>query len=156
VVLTGTKTDASFDNHYYGSSEVGLWFGAIDDLWKLGKPVGEGGVWKNTSIKANEPSLPYLMTGYDRKRLRLEADQNVKFRIEVDFDHRGWHTYQEIEVKGGSSEVDFDHRGWHTYQEIEVKGGSSIVHDFPKGFSAHWVRITVDTDCTATAWFIYE
>lgn len=134
VVLTGTKTDASFDNHYYGSSEVGLWFGAIDDLWKLGKPVGEGGVWKNTSIKANEPSLPYLMTGYDRKRLRLEADQNVKFRIEVDFDHRGW----------------------HTYQEIEVKGGSSIVHDFPKGFSAHWVRITVDTDCTATAWFIYE
>ena len=48
--------------------KLGLWFGAIDDLWKLGKPVGVGGPWKHTAVKAGKPSDAYLMTGYDKKR----------------------------------------------------------------------------------------
>ncbi len=82
--------------HYFGNDAGGLWFGAIDDLWKLGKPVGEGGVWKNTNVKAGEPSLPCLMTGYDRKKVMLTADRNVLIRLEVDFDLTGFHTYKTI------------------------------------------------------------
>jgi hypothetical protein len=70
LVLTGTKNNAGPDGHYFPSKQGnGLWFGAIDDLWKLGKPRGEDGVWKNTAVKVNTPSLPYLMTGYDKKKV---------------------------------------------------------------------------------------
>jgi hypothetical protein len=30
-----------------------------------------------------------------------------------------------------------------------------VQHTFPEGFSAHWVRIVPDTDCTATAQLFY-
>ena len=73
----------------------------VDDLWKLGKPIGEGGVWKNTNIKAGESSLPYLMTGYDKKKLSLTADKDVTITIEVDVDHNGWHVYKKVDVKSG-------------------------------------------------------
>ena len=135
LVLSGTSHQADQDGHYFSSGDGdGLWFGAIDDLWKLGKPVGEGGVWKETQVKAGEPSLPYLMTGYDKKKMTLTADDDVTFTIEVDFDHNGW----------------------HEYRQIEVPGGNSVTHEFPEGFSAHWVRVTADKDCVASALFTYE
>lgn len=31
--------------------KAAVWAGVIDDLWKMGKPVGEGGPWKNDRIK---------------------------------------------------------------------------------------------------------
>ena len=134
LVISGTRKDAEKDGHYFTSGTNGLWFGAIDDLWKLGKPVGEGGVWKNSVIKANEVSLPYLMTGYDHKKLTLSSDKDVTFTIEIDFDHNGWQTYKQIKVsKEAKSE-----------------------HVFPEGFSAHWIRFSSDTDCHATAWLVYQ
>ncbi len=136
VVLTGTAADAKADGHFFGDDQksTGLWFGAVDDLWKLGKPRGEGGVWKNSPVKADEASLPYLMTGYDRKKISLTSDKDVTFRIEVDVDHRGWHTYLEIPVKAGTTRE----------------------HTFPEGFNAHWVRVTSNRDCVATGWLTYE
>lgn len=136
LVISGTQANASADGHYFSDSENknGLWFGAIDDLWKLGKPVGEGGVWKNTNVKADKPSLPYLMTGYDKKKISLTADKDVTITLEVDVDHNGW----------------------HTYKKIKVPAGKTVEHVFPEGFSAHWVRAVADKDCVATVWFIYE
>ncbi|WP_315815657.1 hypothetical protein [Paraflavitalea speifideaquila] len=70
LVISRTRQGAPEYSHYHtdDNHKNGLWFGAIDDLWKMGKPVGEGGVWKNTPVKAGQPSLPYLMTGYDKNR----------------------------------------------------------------------------------------
>ena len=48
-----------------------VWVGAVDDLWSLGRPRGEGGPWKDAAVKAGEPSDPYLMTGYEKKSLTL-------------------------------------------------------------------------------------
>lgn len=61
-MISGTASGATEDGHYFGGKDpkTGLWFGAIDDLWKLGKPIGEGGVWKNASVKAVVRSLPFL------------------------------------------------------------------------------------------------
>lgn len=135
LVISGTRLNAEKDGHYFPfSDDNGLWFGAIDDLWKLGKPVGEGGVWKNTEVKAHEVSLPYLMTGYDEKQLELSTDRDATFTIEVDFDHQGW----------------------QTYKQIKVKAGEKLIHNFPDGFSAHWVRISSDVDCKATGWLVYK
>ena len=136
LVLSGNAQQAENDGHYFGAANgnTGLWFGAIDDLWKLGKPVGQGGPWKNTSVQANTPSLPYLMTGYDQKKVELTSDQDAVFTLEVNFDHQGW----------------------HTYDQMEVKAGETITHRFPEGFNAHWLRVTADKDCMATAWLVYE
>jgi len=30
-----------------------------------------------------------------------------------------------------------------------------VTHDFPAGFCAHWVRVTVDQPCRATATFTF-
>ncbi|MBN9383549.1 MAG: hypothetical protein J0H74_22515 [Chitinophagaceae bacterium] len=136
LVISGTKINAKPDGHYFQNPDGtnGLWFGAIDDLWKMGKPVGEGGVWKNTAVKARASSLPYLMTGYDKKKITLTADRDVNFTIEVN--------------------TDLD--GWHSYKNIFVKAGKSVEHIFPDGYNAHWVRVTADKDCMATAWLKYE
>jgi hypothetical protein len=136
LVISGTRSDAAADGHYFtnGDKSTGLWFGAIDDLWKLGKPVGEGGLWKNTAVNAGENSLPFLMTGYDKKKISLTSDKDVEFTLEIDVDHNGFHEFKKIKVPAGKT-VDFD---------------------FPEGFNAHWIRAKTDKSCKATAWIKYS
>lgn len=136
LVLSGTKPMAKADGHYFSNENNtdGLWFGGIDDLWKMGKPTGYGGVWKNTAVKANTQSLPFLMTGYNKKKVSLSSDKDVKITLEVDFDLLGF----------------------HTYKTFRVPAGKTINYEFPKGFSAHWVRAIADKDCAATVWFTYQ
>lgn len=133
LVLSGTKQDAQPDGHYFGTQANGLWYGGIDDLWKMGKPVGQGGVWKNTDVKANDPSLPYLMTGYDQKKVSLTADKDVDITLEVDFDLTGF----------------------NPYKTFSIKAGQTINYTFPEGFSAHWVRAVASKNCQATVTFTY-
>jgi hypothetical protein len=138
LVLSGNLTAAA-DDHYIPSDDgkAGLWFGNVDDLWKLGPPRGTGGPWRGTSVRAGAPSDPYLMTGYDRKMVELSHDQpgEVRFTIEVDF---------------------LANSKWRTYKALAVPSGKRLAHRFPPGFSAHWVRVSTDTDCRATATFVYE
>ena len=139
LILSGNLTNAVTDDHYIQSddSKVGLWFGNVDDLWKLGIPRGMGGPWKDTAVQANTSSDPYLMTGYNNKSVELSHNlqEDVVFAIEVDF---------------------LADRSWHVYKSISVPAGKTIVHKFPDGFSAHWVRLKTNKSCTATAWFIYN
>ena len=137
LVLAGLKPDAKASKHVYKSEDgkTALWFGGIDDLWSLGKPVGVGGPWKNTQVQAGVPSDPYLMTGYDQKTLELTADRDCTITVEVDIDH--W-------------------TGFHPFKSFEVKAGETLTYEFPEGFAAHWVRVKADKDVNATAWFIYE
>ena len=137
LVLAGVRPDATEDGHVFADKEknVALWFGGVDNLWHLGKPVGHGGPWKDSTVKAGQPSDPYLMTGYDRKTLTLKADRDVQVTMEVDVDHQS---------------------GWHSYQTVPLKAGVEWTQTLPAGFSAHWVRFTSDADCQATAWLIYE
>lgn len=137
LVLAGVRPDAKADGHVFADAEKGtaLWFGGIDDLWQLGKPVGHGGPWKDLAVKAGEPSDPYLTTGYDRKTLTLRADRDVTVTIEIDVDHQS---------------------GWRRYQTVPLKAGAEWTYRFPPAFSAHWIRFTTDADCTATAWLVYE
>nr|WP_294869670.1 hypothetical protein [uncultured Pedobacter sp.] len=136
LVLSGTKPGAKADGHYFANEKKtdGLWFGGIDDLWKMGKPTGHGGVWKNAAVKSGTPSLPFLMTGYDKKKVSLSADKDVKITLEVDFDLSGF----------------------HTYKTFTVPAGKTINYEFPQGFSAHWIRAISDKGCTATVEFTYQ
>lgn len=138
LVLSGLKKDAKPSTHVYKSplNDAGLWFGGIDDIWSFGKPIGQGGPWKNTDVKANELSDRYLMTGYDRKKLVLVADQDVEITLLVHVNH-----YLEKPMK---------------YKTFKIKKGKQLEHVFPKGFSAHWVQTVANKNCKATAWLIYD
>ena len=133
-VMTGVGDSAKEDGHVYRSDDEAVWFGGIDDIWKFGKPTGMGGPWKDSKVRAGEVSDPYLMTGYDRKRLILKADKAVEITLEVNVDHHGYHKYLT----------------W------ELKPNELIEYQFPKGYSAHWVRLVADRNSTVSATFIYD
>lgn len=137
LVLTGLTSTAEPGEHVYLSPDrtAGVWLGGIDDLWKLGKPTGNGGPWLDTAVKSNQPSDQYLMTGYDQKSLQVIADRNCNVTIEVDFDRQ---------------------TGFHAYKTLNVTAGQPNSFKFPAGYSAHWVRFVSDTDCTATAQLSYR
>ena len=137
LVMGGLKPGAQSSEHVYLSKDGGasLWFGGIDDLWKLGKPVGIGGPWKETKVKKGEPSDPYLMTGYDQKTLNLSADTDCTITAEIDFDH--W-------------------TGFHPLQTFDLRAGEKLTYQFPDGFAAHWIRFRSDKDTTATAQLVYQ
>lgn len=138
LVLSGVKMDAKESEHVYKSDDgnVALWFGGIDDLWSLGKPVGEGGPWKNTQVKADQLSDMYLMTGYDEKTVEFISDIDTEFQLYIHVNH-----YSNKPV---------------LFKTFELKAGEKTTYKFPKGFSAHWAQLKSNKDCKATAWFLYK
>ena len=137
LVLAGNQvTPIGDSNLLAGEPQAGLWFGKTDDLWQFGKPKGWGGPWWEKPVLAGEPSEPYLMTGFHQKVLHLchDADHAVEFTIEIDF---------------------LGNQTWKTYDVTHVTSNGYAHHEFPAGFSAHWVRVIANTECTATAYFIY-
>ena len=141
MVLAGNRTKAKPDGHYFvgdgADASFGLWFGDIDDLWKLGKPRGHGGPWLKTAVKSDEPSDPFLMLGYDHKTVELSHDAAGTAHITLDIDFLGNNT-------------------WHEFKSFEVPAGKAISYEFPTGYSAHWVRARSDTACKATVQFTYD
>ena len=137
LVLAGLKSNISSSNRIFNSPnrKTSLWFGGIDELWEFGKPVGVGGPWKNTMVSANEPSDPYLMTGYDHKTLVLESDQDCKIDAEIDIDH--W-------------------TGFHPFKTFDLKAGKKISFEFPNGFAAHWIRFKANKSVLVSAQLIYK
>jgi hypothetical protein len=142
LVLGGVRHAASSNPRVIGVSHPGamgpaVWVGDIDELWYFPKPTGRGGPWHETAVQAGEPSDPYLMAGYDTKRLEVshDAKEPVTFTVEVD-------------PAGDGT--------WFRYATIAVPAGEQAMHDFPAGFSAQWVRLVADKSCMATATFRYE
>lgn len=139
LVMTGINPDAKTGGHIVRSDDgnAAVWLGVIDDLWKLGKPVGIGGPWKNSQITANQPSDPYLIGFYDQKSLEIShnAGQPVNFRIETE---------------------PVGHGPWMLYKEITVNPGETYKHRFSENFQARWVRFAADKNCMATAWLEYK
>jgi hypothetical protein len=56
-----------------------------------------------------------------------------------------------------SIEVDFLGNGkWKPYKTVPVSPHGYSHLEFPDAFSAHWVRLSADRACRATAHFIYN
>lgn len=138
-IMSGIATDAPENNPHIirsSDSKTALWAGAIDDVWRIGKPRGEGGPWKETPVKAGQPSDPYLMTGFDKKILSLSATQDCEIIVQVDLTGTGnWVDYRTFSLE----EVD------------EEK-----VYTFPDAFQAYWIRFVSDSDAEVTAQLSYR
>lgn len=139
LVLSGIAPDAPASPHIVRSADgkAALWLGVADDLWKLGKPRGEGGPWQNTTVTAGQPSDPYLMTGYDRKHLTLSHNQSGEMSVRV-----------EVDITGTGN--------WQTYSTFTVPPSKPLEHRFPEGFNAYWVRTTALAGGVFSARLRYE
>lgn len=138
LVLSGLSTELPDDNPHVIKSDDGktaLWTGISEDLWKFGKPRGQGGPWKGSEVKAGVASDPYLMTAYDRKSLTLESDKAATITAEIDLTGEG---------------------NWAAYNVFTLKAGDVTEHQFPDGFQAYWIRFTSDKDTTASAQLSYK
>ena len=101
LLMTGVDPRAGKENPHIIVSDDGkaaVWAGVIDDLWKLGKPVGYGGPWIQAAVKRGEISDPYLMVFYDKKELTLTVEgKNANITIEVDPTGNGdWVEYMTL------------------------------------------------------------
>lgn len=139
LLMSGCNSDNA-DNTRIVTSDDGklsLWAGVIDDLWKLGKPTGNGGPWVDRHVSAGEYSEPYLIGFYDRRTLNLshKSDHKVKFTVEADPTGEG---------------------DWMHYADFEVNPDDSFIYKFPDSFQARWIRFKTDTPCVATTWLEYR
>ena len=116
--------------------QSGLWFGKTDDLWNFGKPAGWGGPWWDEAVKANVPSDPYLMTGFDNKCLHISHDANVQVTFTIEVDFMGCGRFKQ-------------------YVQLTAGADGYVQHTFPEGFSAHWIRIISNQECIVTAQLFY-
>lgn len=131
------RSAGSLNPHIIKSDDdkTALWAGAIDDIWKLGKPHGTGGPWYNTPAEANQPSDPYLMTGYDSKSLTLSASEKCTVTAQIDLTGTGH---------------------WVNYKAFELKPGKDFTHQFPTELQAYWIRFVSSQNTTATARLTYK
>jgi len=140
LVMTGIDHAAAKGNPHVVFSEDGkaaVWAGAIDDLWKLGKPTGHGGPWVETEVKAGEYSDPFLIGFYDKREMAIShrSSGEVTFTVEVDPTGDGQ---------------------WFRYADFTVKPGDTLEHRFPDAFQARWIRLKADQPTKATAMFEYR
>jgi hypothetical protein len=118
-----------------GQSQSNLWFVKPQLLDQLGTPLGRGAVWVNDTVKAGEPSEPFLFAGYERRGVHLahDAATPVTFTFEVD-------------VHGNDE--------WTQLRDVEVRGYAWV--EFPAEQKGAWIRVRVNRDCAkATAYFQY-
>ncbi|HBE40727.1 MAG TPA: hypothetical protein DDW27_05905, partial [Bacteroidales bacterium] len=140
LIMTGINPEMAKQNsHVIVSSDgkAAVWAGVIDDLWKIGKPAGEGGPWKNSEVTAGVPSYPYLIGFYEKRSLEISHNSSGPVTIRI-----------ETEPVG--------HGLWMTYMTVQVNPGEVYKYDFPPAFESRWIRFISDKDCYATAWLKYE
>lgn len=138
LVLSGVNPKGDQDNIIRSEDgKAAVWVGAIDDLWKLGKPTGKGGPLSNTSVKANEVSDPYLFGFYDKRNIELSHNlqEAVDFKIQLD--------------PSGNGE-------WFDYKTVKVLGNKSEHFVFPSNVEARWMRVILNKACKASAILTYE
>ena len=136
LLLTGLKAESS-GHHIIRSNDgkAALWAGVVDDLWQLGKPRGVGGPWYETLVEADQPSDPYLMTGYDRKRVSITSSSEATIHLEVDVDGTGL---------------------WIPARSFKLTAGQTIDYEFPAGFSAYWLRAVSNSRTQASVTLTYD
>lgn len=138
LIISGIRENAPHDNPHLIHSDDGktaLWAGTIDDVWKLGKPTGIGGPWKNTKVQAHQASDPYLLTGYDQKSLTLSARSPTSIHVEIDPSGTGT---------------------WQRIASHALQANQPLTLQFPAAFQAYWIRFVSDRDTIATAQLTYR
>jgi len=119
-------------------SQSNLWFLKPEQLDQLGPVIGRGGVWLNDNIKANQPSDPFLFSGYTRRMLHLAQDGGRSSAIRIEIDREGTNK-------------------WEHLTELKLSANGYLWHEFDQNESGAWLRLISDSDISsATAWFEFS
>lgn len=140
LVLSGVNPSAGKNNRHIihsADNQAAVWVGAADDLWQLGKPQGYGGPWKNSAVKAHEPSDPYLMTGYAKKMFTLKNHSETPNTI-----------IMECDVAGDGR--------FTIYKSFVLTANQTLDEQLPEWLNAYWVRFTPSNDGKMTVQLTYE
>lgn len=140
LIMSGIDATKTTNNpHIFQSDDkrCSIWAGVIDDLWKLGKPVGKGGPWVNSNIEANVPSDAYLFGYYDNRTLILSHKATKPIEIRVELDPTG-------------------DNNWVAYRTFRVKPNEILTFQFPTSVQARWIRFISNENINATAWLDYK
>jgi hypothetical protein len=140
LIMTGIHPEHNRQNPHLVVSEDGnaaVWAGVIDDLWKMGKPRGQGGPWLNAEVEAGEASDPYLIGFYDERTLELNHQSNTSIEFHI-----------EVEPVG--------HGPWINYKTVTINPGETFIHRFPDQFQSRWIRFRSLSKTSVTAWLTYE
>ncbi len=136
--LTGVAPDATGTRIVRDrDGDAVAWVGVIDEFWELGKPIGRGGPWHKTAVVGGEPSDPYLMHGYDSRRLSLINHGANAVTVSMEADPSGT----------GS---------WIPYRSWRLEPGESADHAFPDAYAAHWIRFVTREDGVISAILEYR
>lgn len=140
LVMTGVNAKERSSNKHIIVSDDGqaaVWVGTIDDLWELGRPVGHGGPWYNSSVAAGEYSDPYLIGYYVDRELTLSQKSTGTVNITMEVDPTG-------------------NGDWMKYKIFKVSPDESVHFKFPDEFQARWIRFVADKSSTVSAWLDYK
>tara|TARA_R110002049_G_scaffold305056_1_gene500978 strand:- start:11359 stop:14289 length:2931 start_codon:yes stop_codon:yes gene_type:complete len=74
LVLATDETSIQ-GNPLAGQPQSNLWFGQYEDLKTWGPASGYGGPWVDDDVKADTPSDPFLVAGFDRRIVHLAVGQ---------------------------------------------------------------------------------
>ena len=99
---------------------------------------GWGGPWWKSPVKADEPSDPYLMTGFEHKCLHLFHEEKTAVKFDVELDALGDGSFKR-------------------YITFNINPGKAVQYVFPTGLSAHWMRVSCRSRCArdgATALYL--
>ncbi len=121
-----------------GRSQSNLWFVEPGRLDRLGVPIGRGGVWVREDVRRDEPSEPFLFSGFDRRMVHVahESDDEVQFTFEVDRSGRG---------------------AWEPLRHVRVPARGYVPVIFDDAERGAWIRARADRDCRrATVFFQYS
>jgi hypothetical protein len=119
-----------------GQSQSNLWFLGPEQLDQFGPAAATGAVWIRDAVKANEPSDPFLFSGFARRGLHLAHTHGepVTFTLETDAGDGAWKKLRDITVPA------------HGYEWVDLSTPDN----------AAWIRIRADRDVEgATAAFHY-
>lgn len=140
MVMTGIDLKSAKGNDHIIVSDdkkCAVWAGTIDDVWKLGKPIGQGGPWVNEQVEAQKPSDPFLFGLYDSRKLTLTNHSDADINITIQFDPMG-------------------DRDWMNFKTVTVKAKKKISYIFAKEEQSRWIRFVSDKNAKVTAWLDYK
>ncbi len=80
LVLATDETSIQ-GNPLAGQPQSNLWIGQYEELQHWGPANGYGGPWIDDEVKANTPSEPFLVAGFDRRVVHLAVGQHTPIAV---------------------------------------------------------------------------
>ena len=136
-------------NPLAGQPQSNLWFGDYEDLKNVGAmPAGMADPGSKIKVKANTPSDPFLVAGFDRRMIHLSVDRIPELRRSQEGRDDSEVTFSlQVDRKGNGT--------WTDFEKVAVRQGGYVAHILPESLDAVWLRLVVNRDCLATA-FLHQ